>query len=178
MRRYFVSGAMIMVGGLLGCDSTHPVPPAEQSQVNSQMLVALRDEAIRNAILTQHTLFPYHFETNSAELNELGRQDLTVLAEYAQRHSGKLTVKQGNAPDELYRERLQAVMRMLADSGVKTDRVTLVDGTPGGEGMPAGTVRQIIEGRNSPSDPVYYDDTGGSSSGSNIFGGGGGGGQR
>jgi hypothetical protein len=135
------------------------------------MLISLRDEAIRNALITQHTLYPYHFEQGGAELTDLGRQDLAVLVEHAQRQSGRLNVKQGGISEELYAARLDAVKRALTAGGLDSGRITLVDALPGGDGMPSTTVNQLIQGRNSPSEPLYYSDTGAASSGTTISGG-------
>ncbi|MHC4271590.1 MAG: hypothetical protein ACYST2_04680, partial [Planctomycetota bacterium] len=55
---------------------------SEMRLINTKLVTTYNDMAIENAIITQHTLYPYHFVQNGQELNELGFRDFGVLAGY------------------------------------------------------------------------------------------------
>jgi hypothetical protein len=110
---------------------------------------AIRNASLNNAIITQHTLYPYHFAAGSAELNDLGTRDLHVLAEHfkkAQAGSpGELNVRRGNASESLYEARVKAVLESLTAHGVETGMVAVKDGLPGGDGMSSERVIVILK---------------------------------
>ncbi len=134
----------------LGCasppratDSSTP-EPAQQQAADAWMVAQVRDAAIVNAVVAQHTLFPYHFVANGDQLNELGARDLAVLAAHFRAQPGALSVRRGAAPEELYAARVQTVRKMLADAGVDAARLTLHDAPAGGSGMSSERVVQIL----------------------------------
>lgn len=100
--------------------------------------------SMERALITQSTLFPYHFETGTAELNELGRRDLLVLAGHLRQHRGSLTVRRGGAAPELHEERVQAVLAALESAGVSRRAITLRDGLPGGDGTPSARIVDVL----------------------------------
>ena len=137
---------------------------AASHATNVRIVRSINDRAIQNAIVTQQTLYSYHFVTNSAALNELGECELAVLAGHYREHPGTLKLRRGNTPEELYEARIQTVMDALARAGVDTGRIQIEEGMPGGDGMPSEQVLAITTGRNSPSRPLYYGGGGGGGS--------------
>jgi hypothetical protein len=100
--------------------------------------------SMERALITQSTLFPYHFEAGAAELNGLGRRDLMVLAGHLRMHQGSLTVRRGAATPELHEQRVQAVLAALESAGVSRRAVTLRDGLPGGDGTPSARIVDVL----------------------------------
>lgn len=118
--------------------------PVDERAADVLMANTYSDAAIDNAILAQHTLFPYHFVNEGAALNELGRRDLGVLATHYKEHPGTLNVHRGDASAALYADRLAEVRQALTKAGVKEKRITLADGLPGGDGMASEQVLKIL----------------------------------
>ena len=158
------AGPILCAALFLGCNSPGQ-PMTGESELNGRIVESIRDTGINNAIITQHTLYPYHFTPYGAELNELGSRDLGVLATHYKDHPGELGVRRGPTTTDLYRLRLAAVRESLVKAGVNMNRITMADAMPGGKGMSSEQVIHIIEGRNSPSVPLYYSDQQGASSG-------------
>lgn len=147
----------------MGCNHARPQTP-EQQRVTDQWLVnTVHDAAISNAIIRQHTLFPYHFDVDGAGLNELGRRDLAVLAEHYQQYAGELNVRRGDVSDVLYQSRVRQVAETLARAGVNAERVKISDGPPGGNGMPSEDV--VVISSVKPVAIPSYDDSGQSNTG-------------
>ena len=164
MRTTGLAGSIICTALFLGCEWSGK-PMADESELNARIVESIRDTGINNAIITQHTLFPYHFILNGRELNELGNRDLDVLAVHYRNHPGELSVRRGSATAELYRSRLGLVRDALVKAGVDVDRITMADAMPGGRGMSSEQVIHITEGRNSPTVPLYYSGQQGSARG-------------
>lgn len=163
----------VLCGAWMGCESDQPkespAPQPSAREVNTALINSFKDTSIRNAIIVQHTLYPYHFVADSAMLNELGQKELAVLLDHMLQTdpNGRLTVRQGGTPRELYEARLRTVHQAIADAGIDKERIRLSEGgMVGGEGMPSYLLPGLIEERNSPTDPLYYPIEGGDSSGS------------
>ncbi|HZL99403.1 MAG TPA: hypothetical protein VFD43_04040 [Planctomycetota bacterium] len=105
---------------------------------------SIRAAAINKAIVAQQIIYPYHFVTNTAELNKLGERDLNVLAEYYAKHPGALSIHQAGAAKELYDARVVAVLDRLKAAGVPNERMKVADAFPGGDGIPSERVVQIL----------------------------------
>ena len=92
--------AYLLAGVLTACAG----PPSEEQYGVREMWVAdaVRSASLNRAIIVQRTLYPYHFEVDSAALNNLGIRDLLVLAEYFEEHPGDLNVHRGDASFALY----------------------------------------------------------------------------
>ena len=88
-----------------------------KDQVNQTILGTYSDLAIQNAIITQHTLYPYHFVNNSADLNTIGQRDLSILIEHFQQNPGRLMIQQGSEDDLLYQSRGQLVYEKMLQAG-------------------------------------------------------------
>jgi len=113
--------------------------------VNSQLVNTYNDIAIQNAIVSQHTLFPYHFVENGAELNELGQKDLAALTSHFIKHPGHLNIRKHNTPGDLYNARVNRVRERLQQAGIALERITVTDGMTGGSGMTSERVLVILE---------------------------------
>lgn len=152
-----------VLGGGAGCQNDADRQNAAKEQaflesarsVDAGLVSAVRDSAVKNAIITEHTLYPYHFEPGGVELNELGQRDVAVLAEHFGTHTGALGVRRGGAGDALYNARVDAVKRELARDGVTGDAVRVADENPGGSGMLSDRVRVVLE--RDRSGESYYD---------------------
>lgn len=132
---------------LTGCSNCCDIPPSAEfnSETNAEMVNRIDDIAIHNAILRQHTLYPYHFEIDAPELNGLGRRDFDVLASHFRKYPGSLSLRKGDASDKLYKARLDAVNDALVKAGVTKDRVTLADVPPGGDGISSDQALRILK---------------------------------
>ncbi len=137
---------------MLGCDTR----VAESREANTRIVQSINSAAIRNAVIRQHTLYPYHFEPESVELNELGERELDVLVDYYRRSPGALNIRRADTPKPLYEGRVSTIRDMLAKAGVDVAGMSFQDGIAGGDGRAAAEVIAISEDRNSPSNPLYY----------------------
>src|SRR3954451_3352814 len=57
-----------------------------------QIVDAVRDSGVKAAIISQHTLYPYHFDEGGEMLNSLGERDLAVLAAHLRTHPGQINI--------------------------------------------------------------------------------------
>ncbi|HKQ49937.1 MAG TPA: hypothetical protein VJZ71_17820 [Phycisphaerae bacterium] len=132
----------------LACNSPSPSSPSTSSapperDINMAESKYFNDTAIQNAIIAQHTLYPYHFVTHSACLNELGEHDFNVLVDHYKTHPGPLNLRRGDAAPELHEARLQFISDRLAKAGINIGPIE--DGHPGGEGMLSEFVLMVIQ---------------------------------
>lgn len=105
----------------------------------------IANASLNNAIVTQHTLYPYHFVTGTAQLNDLGSRDLSVLTDHFLKAGGDLNVHRGGVPQALYDARVKTVLESLAAAGVASGAVAVKDGLPGGEGLSSERVIVILK---------------------------------
>lgn len=98
-----------------------------------------------DAIVRQHTIYPYHFAHNSATLNALGRREVFVLGHYYRTNPGPLNLHQGDASAALYDARVKAVMDAMVAAGVPSDRIVIKDELPGGDGLPSDQVVLVLQ---------------------------------
>lgn len=143
-----VSMLIIMIGFccvlVVGCQET--VNKNQDTHLaNSQLINSYYDIAVENAIISQHTLFPYHFVKNGAELNELGRRDFAILTKHFMQHAGHLNVRRGDAPADIYEARVNLAFDELREAGIEVERMSVSDDMPGGSGMPSERVLTILE---------------------------------
>jgi len=103
--------------------------------VDPWMVEASNDQAVRNAIIRQSTLYPYQFVENSENLNWLGARDLAALIGHFKAYPGRLSIRQGYVSDDLYKRRVQKVMDVLRHAGIDVSRVKVKDLPAGGDGM-------------------------------------------
>jgi hypothetical protein len=137
--------ALCLVGGLMaGCKED--ARTAGNKRLDTELVRTLNNIGVENAIIAQHTLYPYHFVPDGAALNELGQRDFAVLARHFAEYPGLLNVSPGDGvPAELYRARVAYVTSWLKQAGVEPGRVTVSDGMPGGPGLRSEKVVTILQ---------------------------------
>ena len=113
--------------------------------VNKKVVDTYSDLAIQNAIIAQHTLYPYHFVNNGAQLNGLGERDLSVLVQHFQDNPGQLILQQGGTESLLYQSRAQTVYEKLLAGGIPDEKIRIADGMPGGNGIASNSIIEILE---------------------------------
>lgn len=129
---------------LTGC-SEQQAANRDNRSLDVELVKTLNNVGIENAIITQRTLFPYHFVANAGELNELGERDLAVLAGHFAQHPGILNVQRGDVPGDLYEKRIAQVLDRMQAAGVEMSRMSVSDDMPGGSGMTSNRVVTIVE---------------------------------
>ena len=116
-----------------------------QRDVDQRLVSWYGDAAINNALISQRSLFPYHFVDQAADLNSLGQRDLAVLAAHLKDYPGVLNLRRGGAPDALYQARLATVRKALVDAGIDQTRIEIGEGMAGGDGMASEQVLRILK---------------------------------
>lgn len=135
----------------VGCQEENMGKPPDERLMNSRIMDSYRNIAIQNAIISEHTIFPYHFVRDAAELSELGERDLAVLTAHLARSGGHLNIRQLDTPANLYEARVNLVHERLNGAGIDMARISISDGLPGGSGMPSERVLVILEQETSQS---------------------------
>lgn len=140
--------SMLLAIALTGCQSAshQTVSTDQRASENAWVIHDYENQAINNAIIAQHTLYPYHFLLNSEQLTELGDRDLMVLADHFMDAPGPLNIRRGNESDELYQARIDHVKSRLVNAGIDTSRVKLADDFPGGTGQSSQHALVILGG--------------------------------
>ena len=128
----------------IGCQENMEEGP-NKHRINSQLVNSYNDIAMQNAIVTQHTLFPYHFVTNGAELNELGRRDLAALTSHFLNYAGQLNIRRQNTPADVYEARVNLVHARLQEAGIDMERMSISDDMPGGTGITSERILVILK---------------------------------
>lgn len=132
----FTVVAVMSCAGCLVCGCQERTSREEASKrFDMELVNTLNNVGVEQAILAQHTLYPYHFVTDGEELNQLGQHDLDVLARHFRQYAGTLNIRPGEVPAQLYEARVVHVAERLKQAGVEADRVNIADGMPGGTGM-------------------------------------------
>ena len=128
----------------IGCQEDMEKSPSNHL-INSQLVKSYNDIAIQNAIVSQHTLFPYHFVKNGAELNELGQRDIAALTSHFMKHPGQLNIRRYNTTADLYEARVNVVHERLQEAGIDMERISISDNMPGGSGVASERILIILE---------------------------------
>jgi hypothetical protein len=131
MRQFVVFAAALAL--LAGCE--YQRQEAQRRQSNVWLAESVNDTAIRNAIIRQRTLYPYHFIEQGGQLNELGMQELEILTQYYRHTPGVLSVRRGGADNELYHQRVEHVRMVLEGRGVDLAHMQIEDRPAGGDGI-------------------------------------------
>jgi len=131
-------------GLLAGCNEQQAANQKD-GNLDVELVKTLNNIGVENAIITQHTLYPYHFGVNAGELNELGRRDLNVLARHFAQNPGLLNIQRGDAVEDLYQKRIAHVVSGLQAAGVEMSRMSVSEGMPGGSGMLSEGVVTILQ---------------------------------
>jgi hypothetical protein len=143
--RPFPAVILCLALGVAACRSTSYDQAGPVGVRNMWASEHIREASLRQAILTQSTLHPYHFVVGAAELNELGWRDMEVLAAHFVAHGGTLSVRRGGVDEELYGARLKRVETALAAVGVEPGRVRVTDTLPGGNGITSERMLEVLE---------------------------------
>lgn len=149
MRLCYMVAMGLVLGALTGCNGPQAVNQ-EDGNLDVELVKTLNNVGVENALIAQHTIYPYHFVANAGELNELGQHDLAVLANHFREYPGALNVERGNETGTLYEARVAHVVAKLKAAGVDTDRMTVAGGMPGGSGMPSERLVPILESEPEP----------------------------
>lgn len=148
MKALKLAALFLCVLGVAGCDDEEDRLLFERdTELDTNLARAHRDEGIRNAILAQHTIYGYHFTANSASLNALGVNDVGVLAEHYRDYPGAISVRRGDADEAMYKARVASVAEALRSGGVQKE-IVIGDALPGGEGMSSERVLRILTEEN------------------------------
>ena len=129
---------------LAAAGACHSGETPQRAEIHRWMIDSYNDDSVAQALITQHTLFPYDFVDDAPVLNELGDQHLQVLARHFRDYPGPLNVRQGDTPQALYLQRVAAVRTALAQAGVRAERVAISDGFAGGDGATSERVLTIL----------------------------------
>jgi hypothetical protein len=129
---------------IVGCHEDVQKSP-DNHLINSQLIKSYNDIAIQNAIVSQHTLFPYHFVADGAELNELGQRDLAALTSHFIKYPGHLNIRRGKTAAALYEARVNMVHEKLLEAGIDMKRISISDDMPGGSGITSERMLVILE---------------------------------
>ena len=128
---------------LVGCQETEQTQ--DKGLINSELINSYNDIAIQNAIIAQHTIFPYYFTENSAELNELGQRDFAVLTNHFIKNPGPLNIRRDGCPAQLYQARINFIIEQLEKAGLDREQIHISDALPAGPTMPSERVINILE---------------------------------
>ena len=129
---------------VIGCQEEQKRQPADERLMDKALITTYNDVAIQNALIAEHTIYPYHFVQNATELNALGRRDLAVLIRHFAQYGGSLTIQRQDTSEDLYQARVDMVRQALQKEGIDMARITLSDSMPGGPGMPSEKVLDIL----------------------------------
>ena len=140
----------MMIMAILLCVMINGCQENEQEKqnnhvINSLLIKSYNDIAMQNAIISQHTLFPYHFVENGAELNELGKKDLAALTSHFFNFPGHLNIRRHNTTADLYDARVNMVRERLQEAGIAMERISISDDMPGGSGITSERVLIILQ---------------------------------
>lgn len=141
--------AVMLVVAVAGCERSESDRVAltvqeRPAESHGWLVEAVEMAQVRKGVIAQHTLYPYQFVADGAALNELGQRDVAILAEHYSVFPGPLNVRRGEAPEELYAQRIDTVVRAMARAGVDTDRIRIADAMAGGDGSPSDRVVLVM----------------------------------
>lgn len=140
-----------VVAGVAGCAAD---PQRAMSGPMDRQLALARtyhdyfDEAAANALIRQATVFPYYFEPRTDKLTELGRHDLSILANYLRANPGDVRMPRAGVEDSLYQARSRAVLAFMLEQQVPAGAVRIINAQPGGEGMASERVVRALAAEN------------------------------
>ena len=134
---------VVMLAG--GCDMVEMMEPYQADRaVDAWAVTSANDQAVKNALVRQSAIFPYHFVTHGAQLNDLGASDLATLIAHFRSNPGRLSIRRGAESQDLYDARVAEVRATLAAGGVDMGRISIADSPGGGDGMPSDNVIVIM----------------------------------
>jgi len=152
MRSLVILIAAASLAGLGGCKHSESAR-TQRVGMNSWAVEQYHDDAIRNGVVAQHTLYNHHFYPNAVELNELGRRDLRILADHYRDNPGRLNLRRGVEEETLYDARVAYVTEALRIRGVDPERIDVQNAISGGSGMASSDVVVILKHMHRPLTP-------------------------
>ena len=151
--RKILSIFMVATAGLVatGCETARQdsLTGPQRSSANAWIVESYPIRQTEAAIIRQRTIYPYHFVTGTAYLNDLGRRDVTVLARHFKDHPGSASIRHPGQDAGLLEARVDAIKSVMAQAGVTINLVT--NGPTGGDGMASENVLVVL----SEEDPVW-----------------------
>jgi len=155
MKPYTIISVCLPLILLAGCTEDMQTSQDTHS-LNSGLIESYGNISINNAIVSQRTLFPYHFVNNSAELNELGKNGLDVLIKHFVKNPGELNIRQGEVSNRIYQARVNLVLEKMQEAGIDRNKITISDGMPGGSGMSSEEVSVILKNDSKADKKIEY----------------------
>ena len=140
----FLIHLIVWTAATVGCESQSK-QLEEASVLDTWLVRTITDEGVKQAIIAQHVIYPYHFVPGSEKLNELGKLDLAILVRHYREQPGQLSVRRGEVNEELYEARVKWVRGILKKAGVETEAVQISDALPGGKGISSEQAIRILE---------------------------------
>lgn len=112
--------------GMVGCQQQQSREFADfdwnnqaRRDTNAWLVHTYNGEQVENAIKRQRTIWSHQFVEGTTSLTPRGERDLGILRDhYLEHDGGVLTLRQGEAEDELFTRRLQTVTDWLRSEGV------------------------------------------------------------
>ena len=127
---------------------------------NAWMIRTYQGQQVENAITRQHTIWAHHFVQGTTSLTPRAERDLGILRDHYLRHDGGvLTVRRGDASDELFEARLAVLDSWLSDEGVRMASVTVEHDLYTGDGKRSTRAAQDYV-RPSSDEPYNYHQSG------------------
>ena len=90
-------------------------------------------------------MYPYHFVDQAPDLNALGLSHVEMMATALRGTPGTVNLSRGGVSVTLYEQRVEALREAMLLFDVDADAVQIIDGFPGGRGMPSRRARDGIE---------------------------------
>ena len=144
MNRTRVLAALTLTAVLAGCDHKDPYVNENARLMDQAMMDTVRMQPIDQAVIAQRTLYPYHFVAGNDTLEGIGRHDLRIIVDHYRDQGVPLNVNRGEASEQIYDARVRTVAKFIADCGVPDNRIQIVQGRPGGPGLPGAWVVKIL----------------------------------
>jgi hypothetical protein len=138
-------GTSAALSALTACESEPVVLPPEPP-ASGASLDLYSETAIEDGIIRERTIYPHYFVANSTRLNDLGLRAVHVLGRSCAERGGRVSIVQGDADDQLYADRIDVVVDAMVVAGTDRARLVVDDEPAGGQGMPSGTVLEILAG--------------------------------
>lgn len=124
----------------LGCagkkkNKAIPVPEADRAEINKDIVETSYNAQINNGIRRDRTIYPYHFISNEADLNDLGRDQIDALTSDIVKRPIRVNVPRFENDEELHEARVAVVRNRLVENGITEDRINIHDELSGGPGQ-------------------------------------------
>ncbi|KKL83644.1 hypothetical protein LCGC14_1972690, partial [marine sediment metagenome] len=134
MKRLLTLAVAAALASTFGCE---PLPDEQRahSRVNEWLVRQYQDDAVKNAVIAQHTLYPYHFVPNAAVLNALGEHDFDILTAHFRKYPGQVNLQRGDTPGTLYGKRVKSIVDLLKKAGLGKKGIKVANALPGGDGI-------------------------------------------